>query len=147
ALNGLRSGRRPLPPSDAPQMLTFHKDIAPFIFNHCSTCHHPGESAPFSLLSYDDVTRRARQIADVTGRRLMPPWLPEPGCGDFVGQRFLSEEEIHRIQQWVEQGAPAGDARDAPPPPRWREGWQLGQPDQIIQLPRPYSLAAEGNDV
>jgi len=128
-------------------MLTFHKDIAPFIFNHCSTCHHPGESAPFSLLSYDDVTRRARQIADVTGRRLMPPWLPEPGCGDFVGQRFLSEEEIHRIQQWVEQGAPAGDARDAPPPPRWREGWQLGQPDQIIQLLRPYSLAAEWNDV
>ena len=45
-------------------MLTFHKDIAPIIFNHCSTCHHPGESAPFSLLSYDDVTRRARQIAD-----------------------------------------------------------------------------------
>src|SRR5882672_2756368 len=66
-------------PDDPSHPLTFHKDVAPIIFNHCSTCHHPGEAAPFDLLTYADVKKRAWQIADMTARRLMPPWLPEPG--------------------------------------------------------------------
>src|SRR5262245_39657901 len=65
--------------------LTFHKDIAPIIYRHCSPCHHPGEAAPFSLLNYSDVRKRARQIAEVTGRRIMPPWLPELGPFAFEG--------------------------------------------------------------
>src|SRR6185503_1632756 len=56
--------------------VTFNKDIAPVVFNHCAECHHPRGSAPFSLLAYEDVKKRAKQIADVTRRRLMPPWLP-----------------------------------------------------------------------
>jgi hypothetical protein len=134
-------------PDDPLRPLTFHKDVAPIIFNHCSTCHHPGEAAPFDLLTYTDVKKHARQIADMTARRLMPPWLPEPGYSDFIGQRSLKEEQIHIIQRWFEQGANEGNPGDAPPPPKWREGWQLGQPDLVIQLPQPYTLAAEGKDV
>ena len=142
-----RARWRRAPASASASALTFSKDIAPIIFQRCATCHHPGESAPFSLLNYEDVRKLAPQIAEVTARRIMPPWLPEPGCGDFVGQRFLSEEQIRLIQEWVGQGAPAGDARDMPAPPQWRDGWQLGAPDLILQLPRPYALAAEGPDV
>src|SRR6266542_6622289 len=63
--------------------LTFNKDIAPIIWTRCAPCHRPGEIGPFSLLTYDDVRRRAVQIAAVTSRRIMPPWKPEPGQGDF----------------------------------------------------------------
>jgi Flp pilus assembly protein TadD len=145
ALNRLKG--RPFAWVDRFRPLTFHKDVAPIIFNHCSTCHHPDEAAPFNLLTYADVKKHTRQIADVTRRRVMPPWLPEPGYGDFISQRLLSEREIQLVQRWVDQGAPEGDARDAPAPPVWREGWQLGQPDLIVELPQPYTLAADGKDV
>ena len=67
------SGRRAETRSSIEGPLTFHRDIAPIIFQHCSTCHHPGEAAPFHLLTYSDVAKRAEQIAEVTRRRIMPP--------------------------------------------------------------------------
>src|SRR5690349_23717174 len=84
--------------------VTFNRDIAPIIYRNCSPCHKPGESAPFPLLSYDDVKRHAGQIADVTKRRYMPPWLPEAGYGDFVEERRLTPAQIRLIQEWVRQG-------------------------------------------
>lgn len=127
--------------------LTFSKDVAPIIFENCSVCHHPGDAAPFALLSYADVKKRARQIVEVTSRRFMPPWLPAPGYNEFVGQRDLTQREIALIQRWVEQGAPEGDPAETPAAPVIRDGWQLGQPDLVIQLARPYPTAADGKDV
>ena len=77
AMNWLKT--KPTPPTtlDPSRPLSFNKDIAPIIFENCSTCHHPGESAPFNLLNYADVKKHARQIVEVTRRRIMPPWLPE----------------------------------------------------------------------
>lgn len=69
----------------AAEPVTFNKHIAPVIFQYCSPCHRPGESAPFPLLSYSDVRKHASQIVTVTERRFMPPWLPEVGYGDFAG--------------------------------------------------------------
>src|SRR5215469_5257408 len=74
---------RPMAIADSPgqnsqAQVTFNRDIAPIIFHSCSTCHRAGEAAPFSLLTFSDVKRHARQIADVTRSRAMPPWLPEP---------------------------------------------------------------------
>src|SRR5713101_6562635 len=80
--------------SRPPGTLTFNKDIAPIIFQNCVECHHQGGSAPFSLLSYPDARKHAKQIAVVTNSRYMPPWLPEPGYGEFVGQRRLTEDQI-----------------------------------------------------
>ena len=51
------------------------RDIAPLIFKHCAGCHRPGEAAPFPLLSYEDVRKRSKLIAEVTSSRFMPPWL------------------------------------------------------------------------
>ena len=77
--------------------VTFTKDIAPIVFNNCSGCHHPSGSAPFALLAFDDVKKRAKQVVDVTQRRIMPPWLPDPNVVHLVGERRLTTEQIGLI--------------------------------------------------
>jgi hypothetical protein len=143
----LKSYRTPALARRPPGTLTFNKDIAPIVYNRCANCHHVGGAGPFPLTSFADVKRRASQIADMTRRRIMPPWLPEPGCGEFVGDRSLSSDQIAWIEQWVEEGAQEGLGADAPAMPTWREGWQLGKPDLVITLPQAYTLGAEGKDV
>ncbi len=131
----------------SPGALTFNKDIAPIIYERCSACHRPEAAAPFSLLSYADVRERAALIrASVEGRR-MPPWLPEPGFAEFAGERRLSEGEISTIVQWVEEGALQGDPEDLPPPPELAAGWQLGQPDLVLEMPEPFALYGSGPEI
>jgi tetratricopeptide (TPR) repeat protein len=127
--------------------LTFNKDIAPIIRARCGSCHRPGAAAPFSLLTYDDVRRRAMLIAAVTARRLMPPWKPLPGKGEFEGERRLSDAELEKIQIWIAEGAEEGAVADLPPQPAWHDGWQLGPPDLVVSMPEPFALRAEGADV
>ena len=133
--------------SFAPGTLTFSRDIAPIIFENCSGCHRPGEAGPFSLLTYEDIAKRGELISTVIASRYMPPWLPEPTGGPFRDERRLSDREIGMITQWVEEGVAEGDAADLPPTPQWTKGWQLGQPDLVIQMTEPFSLPAEGRDV
>lgn len=133
--------------SEAKSAPTFNKNIAPIVFSHCSTCHRPGQVAPFPLLNYDDVKKHSHQIADVTSSRSMPPWLPEPGHGEFLGARLLSSLEIDELQEWVSAGSPEGDPADLSPGPVWSEGWQLGEPDLVVTMPKAYTVAAEGEDV
>jgi mono/diheme cytochrome c family protein len=127
--------------------VTFNKHIAPLVFHHCAACHRAGEVAPFELLSYADVKRRARQIAQVTAERYMPPWKSVEGHGRFVGERRLSKEEINLLARWVEQGASEGDAPDLPPAPKFSDGWKLGQPDIVLTMSEPYAVPAEGPDI
>jgi Flp pilus assembly protein TadD/mono/diheme cytochrome c family protein len=127
--------------------VTFTKHIAPVLYEYCAPCHHQGGSAPFALLTYGDAKKHAQQIAEVTRSRFMPPWLPTPGYGQFQGERRLSDRQIELIRRWSEQGAAEGDPATLPPQPRFAEGWQLGKPDLIVQLPRPYTLRAGGEDV
>lgn len=131
----------------AAEPVTFNQHIAPLIFRYCSPCHRPGEAAPFSLLSYQDVRQHTAQIVAVTGRRYMPPWPPEAGYGDFAGERRLSEVQLRVIAEWVNQGALEGKPADLPPVPRFTEGWQIGPPDLVVQMPKPYRLAAGSGDV
>jgi tetratricopeptide (TPR) repeat protein len=126
--------------------ITFTKDIAPIVYSQCVSCHQPDGPAPFSLVTYDEVRRHAAQIASVTTSRYMPPWKPEPGFGDFVGERRLSDAQIATIARWVESDALEGDRPDLPVAPRWNAGWQLGAPDLVVTLPE-YTLRAGGTDV
>lgn len=126
---------------------TFTRDIAPIMFQRCAMCHRPGQSAPFSLLSYLDVKSRAQQVADVTADRYMPPWMPEPGEVKFKHERRLSDRELDTIQRWVADGTLEGRPSDMPPVPDWPEGWQLGEPDLVITMEKPYILRADGPDV
>jgi tetratricopeptide (TPR) repeat protein/mono/diheme cytochrome c family protein len=127
--------------------VTFSNDIAPLIFAHCTSCHRPDGAAPFSLLTYADVKSRAEQIAAVTKSRYMPPWKPEPGYGDFVGSRRLSDEQVGLVQRWVAGGMAEGDPAAAPAPPAFSSAWRLGEPDLVLTMARPYTVAAAGDDI
>ena len=131
--------------SDTP--ITFNRDIAPIVFQTCASCHRPGESAPFPLLTYSDAKRHARQIEIVTRTHYMPPWLPGPQSPKFVGELRLSDEQTALIKKWVDQGTPEGDARDLPPQPRFVPGWQLGVPDLVLKARKPFVLPASGSDL
>src|SRR4051812_10369344 len=87
--------------AQAQPRLTFNHDIAPIVWSRCATCHRPGEIGPFSLITYDDVRRHVAQIAAVTARRIMPPWKPEPGKGDFQNERRLTDRELDMVQRWI----------------------------------------------
>lgn len=126
---------------------TFTKDVAPIVFQHCAACHRAGGPAPFRLLDYADVTKRASQVVTATQQRLMPPWLPEPGHGEFANDRRLSDAQIETIRRWVELGMREGAAEDLPSLPHFVEGWQLGEPDLVLRLPQPYVLPSQGPDV
>ena len=125
----------------APSTPTFNKDVAPIVFSNCASCHRPGEAAPFSLLTYNDVKTHASSIADVTRRRYMPPWLPEHGEFPILGERRLTDAQIDIIQRWVSGGLIEGSPADLPPLPEWPDGWQLGRPDVVVTPARPYLLS------
>jgi hypothetical protein len=127
--------------------ITYHRDVEPIVFENCAKCHHPGGSAPFSLMTYADVKKRVQTVAKVTGQRIMPPWLPEPGHGAFVGERRLSDEQIATIAAWVKAGAPQGAAVNPERKPTWNSDWQLGRPDLVVTMPESYTLPESGPDV
>jgi mono/diheme cytochrome c family protein len=133
--------------ANPPAAVTFNKHIAPLLFQHCATCHRPGEVAPFPLLTYADARKRAQQLQTVTADRFMPPWKSVAGHGEFLGERRLSKDEIALFARWFKQGAPEGNAADLPAAPRFTDGWQLGQPDLVVTMPQEYEIPAEGPDV
>jgi tetratricopeptide (TPR) repeat protein/mono/diheme cytochrome c family protein len=147
---GLAAGPRPQATSvsSAPgAQPTYSHDVAPILYHNCVQCHQPGGSGPMSLVTYNEAKRYARQIAFVARKRLMPPWLPDPKVVAFAGQLRLTDDEIATLARWAEQGAPAGDLSQTPPPPKLAGGWQGGQPDLILQAPPGYSVPAQGMDV
>ena len=130
------------------QETTFNEHIAPIVFNHCATCHHPGGSGPFSLTDFESVSKRSRQIAEVTQSKFMPPWKPDTEYGPKLeGERGLSDLEIEQIQSWHRSGSPEGTSPLLATPPRLTDDWQLGEPDLVISPDSPYILPAEGTDV
>gem|GEM_PF-714437 len=130
----------------AADTVTFAETIAPILYQNCVTCHRPGEAAPFSLISYEDVKKRGVLIAAVTKSRYMPPWHAAHGYGEFVGERRLTDEQIAAIGDWVQQGMPEGDRSKMPKAPEFPEGWKLGKPDLIIEMPVSYDVPASGPD-
>src|ERR1700722_5062838 len=132
--------------SSVAAQVTFNHDIAPIMFRSCSVCHRPEEAAPFSLLTYSDAKKHARQIVEVTRSHAMPPWLPEPQELKFSDELRLTDAEINLIQRWVEQGAIEGAAADLPAQPKFVEGWRLGKPDLILTASKPLVLPPQGTD-
>jgi Flp pilus assembly protein TadD len=130
----------------AAQPVTFARDIAPVVFEACVACHRSGGPGPFSLTTYEEVRRRATQIAEVTRSRFMPPWKVHQDVGRFVGQRLLTDTEITTIDQWARNGAPEGDARDLPALPKHADGWLLGKPDLVVKPEAVFTLPAQQAD-
>jgi len=130
-----------------PTAVTFTRDVAPIVFANCTSCHRAGEVAPFPLVDYQDVKKRAKQLLAVVESRRMPPWKPVEGYGGFVGERRLKPADIDVLKKWTEQGCEEGDAKDLPPLPKHPEGWAFGEPDLVLTMAEPYTVPAEGQDV
>jgi hypothetical protein len=129
------------------EKITFTKHIAPILWQHCVDCHRPGQVGPFPLFTYQDAVKRASFIKQTTHDRRMPPWKAEPGVLAFQDERRLSAEQLALIARWVDSGAPEGDPADLPTPPEFHEGWQLGEPDLVLQMKEPFPIPADGRDV
>ena len=129
-----------------PPSVTWAHDVAPILHANCAPCHHPGGAGPFSLLTYEDARRHARQIAQVTRRRYMPPWLPDRTGPAFADARVLSDPQIATLGAWAAQGTPPGDLAAAPAPPVFPDGWQLGTPDLVLRASSSWTMPAEGPD-
>jgi Tfp pilus assembly protein PilF/mono/diheme cytochrome c family protein len=123
---------------------TWSRDIAPLVHRACAVCHHPGQPAPFSLLTYDDVWKRRAQIVEVTQQRVMPPWLVVHG--EFADDRRLRDDEIALLKRWADAGAPRGDAAHEPAPPQFATGWSLREPDLVVIAPDVVDVPAAGPD-
>ncbi|MBV9264665.1 MAG: tetratricopeptide repeat protein [Acidobacteriaceae bacterium] len=133
--------------ASSPTSPNFARDIAPIIYSKCSACHYSGGPGPFPLTSYEEIRKHAQQIADVTRRRFMPPWLPEHGYGEFADELRLTEAQIQCIASWVLAGAPEGPPEAEPVAPSYMERWRLGPPDLIVKAAQPFQVPVDGTDV
>src|SRR5262245_18359832 len=125
---------------------TFNEDIAPIIFKNCAPCHRPGEAGPFTLLTYDDVLKKAKTIVTDTSARYMPPWPADPSYSHFLGERVLKDEEIRLIATWVHNGSPAGDPAKLPSQPQYSNGSAYGKPDLVVKMLEPLRLPGDNKD-
>jgi peroxiredoxin len=124
--------------------VTYADDVAAIVRDRCQSCHRPGEVGPFPLLTYDDARKHAAMIREVVDDRRMPPWHADPRYGHFRNDRSLSAAERATLLAWVDRGAPLGDPAKLPPPRAFPQGWAIGTPDAVFEIPEPFTVPAQG---
>ena len=127
-----------------PTPVTFNKEVLPIFQKRCQECHRPGEVAPMSLLNYKDARPWAKSIKQAVATKKMPPWFADPSVGHFVNDRSLSQAEVDTIVAWVDGGAKEGEAKDAPPPREFVDGWSMGKPDLVVEMPNAFPVPESG---
>jgi mono/diheme cytochrome c family protein len=138
ALAGVAAGA---PKGDA---VSFYRHVVPVLQARCQSCHRPGEIGPMPLQSYAQVRPWAKAIKEAVLTRRMPPWFADPGVGKFHNDPSLSPKEIETLAAWADSGAREGDSREAPPPRQFVDGWNIGQPDAVFEMPVEYEVPATG---
>ena len=126
------------------QTPTFSKDVAPILQKRCQECHRTGEIGPMPLLNYADARPWAKSIKEAVASRRMPPWHADPHFGKFSNDRSLTAAEIDTLAAWASTGAAEGDTKDAPKAREWSRGWNLGTPDQVVEMPSAFEVPAKG---
>jgi thiol-disulfide isomerase/thioredoxin len=128
--------------------LSYHKDVAPLVQQHCQGCHRQGGPGPFELITFDDVAGNAEKIREVVSDRRMPPWhgILDPQFGKLRNDQSLPEEALETIVDWIDGGAAEGNRSDAPPPRKWPapHEWAIGKPDFVYRMPQPFVVPRSG---
>ncbi len=124
--------------------VTYAKDVARILQQNCQTCHHPGTSAPFSLLTHDDAVKWGETIKEVISDGRMPPWYADPRFGHFTNDRRLKDADKATLVSWIDTGMELGDKKDLPPNPEYADGWVIGKPDVVFELPGEQDVPASG---
>jgi hypothetical protein len=127
--------------------IAYTRDVAPILFANCLVCHREGEVGPFTLATYHDAAKRAKQIARVVKERLMPPWKAAEMHGEFEGQRTLTARQIETLQVWASGDRAEGNPADLPAMPQFPTGWRLGPPDLVLEMQAEFEVPAEGADL
>jgi len=123
---------------------TYSKDVAPIVQARCQGCHRPGEAAPMSFGSYQQVRPWAKAMKQAVVLKKMPPWFADPQVGHFRNDTSLSKEELNTLVAWVDAGAPEGNPKDLPPAREFVTGWNIGQPDMVLEMPQAFDVPASG---
>ncbi len=130
---------------DETPQVTFNKDVAPILYQHCVVCHHPNDIAPMSLMSYKEARPWAAAIREAVVRRVMPPWHADPHVGEFRNNPRLTDQDIHTIDAWAKGGAKEGDPKDLPVAPSFHDGWHI-KPDLVLTIPEQVVKAGNQDD-
>jgi hypothetical protein len=138
----LARSRTSEPASSAPN---FYRDVLPILQQHCQVCHRPGEIGPMPLVRYEQTRSWANSIAQRTRSRNMPPWFADPRFGRFSNDPSLSPAEIEILSRWADGRALEGDPKQAPPAPRWTDGWNISLPDHVLFMPNAVAIPATGD--
>jgi len=123
---------------------TYTKDVAPIMYKNCATCHRPGDIGPMSLLTYEQTRPWAASIREKVAGNQMPPWHSTDPHGTFSNDRRLSDADKATLIKWASSGAPMGNPKDLPSMPRFAEGWDIGTPDVVLTMPKPFNVTASG---
>jgi hypothetical protein len=123
---------------------TFYKDALPVIEKNCQGCHRPGEAAPMSFMSFESTRPYAKAIRSAVLSKKMPPWFADPHYGTFANDRRLSDADVKTLVAWVDGGAKAGNPKDAPAPMQFTEGWAIGKPDVVFEVPTAFNVPTSG---
>jgi hypothetical protein len=138
------AANEPLKNSKSKETVTYSNQVSRIIQERCQTCHHPGTAAPFSLRTYDDAVNWSQTIREVIRDKRMPPWHADPHYGKFSNDRRLAKEEQETLIAWLDSGMELGNKKDLPPAKTYAEGWVIGKPDVIFQLPEEQTIPAAG---
>lgn len=130
--------------STAKTDVTYAREVSRILQKRCQECHRPDQPGPFALLTYDDAVEHSAMIKEVVLERRMPPWHADPRYGHFSNNRRMGQEEIDQVVAWIDAGTPRGDDKDLPEPVQYAEGWQIGQPDLVFELPQDVTVPAQG---
>src|SRR5438445_1070426 len=133
--SGAASERPEKATGKAKEAITYAKQVSRIIQDKCQSCHHPGTAAPFSLLTYKDAVHWSETIREVVSEKRMPPWHADPRYGSFSNDRRLTAEELDTLLAWLDGGTPLGEEKDLPPARKYEEGWVIGKPDVVFELP------------
>jgi hypothetical protein len=124
--------------------ITYHNRISRLVQENCQSCHRAEGNAPMPLDTYKQVAERRAVIEFMTKSGRMPPWFAHKQVGQWANDRSLSQRDLDDLISWAHNGAPEGNAKDAPLPRKYVKGWNIGTPDAVVAASDTFKVPAQG---